>query len=118
MTSVERRKELSKKAWAECFARLFALAGQDWPTGANLSSPEIVEAEHKANEATAAYVERGRDGAREALKAWEDLMVAAIRREKDKRGCGVCGHEKVAEVVMDDGTRACGRCRRGEPVGG
>ena len=75
-------------------------------------------ADAAANAATAAYVEHGRDGAREALQVWEDLMVVAINRAKDKRGCNDCCHEKVAEVVNDDGSRSCGRCRCGKPVGG
>ena len=117
MNAVDRRRVLSKKAWAEAFARLFALAGHDWPVGANLSSPELCAAEKAANDATEAYVLRGVDGAKGALARWEALMVLAIRRAKDKRGCGDCGHEKVSEVVMDDGSRSCGRCRRGEHLG-
>jgi hypothetical protein len=109
-----RRQALSKKAWSEAFKRLFAEAGQDWPLGSDLSSRELVQAEHEANRTTAAYVERGESGAREALEHWEKLMMAAIKKTKDKRGCGECGHEKVAEVVMDDGSRRCGRCRSGQ----
>lgn len=83
-STIERRRVLSKKAWAECFSRLFKAAdgGHGWPTGASLSSPEVVEAEHAANEATAAYVERGQKGAREALEHWEKLMMAAIAKAK------------------------------------
>jgi hypothetical protein len=109
-----RRRQLSKKAWKETFARLFAAAGSDWPTGSNLSTPEIDRAEKAANESTEAYVLTGSTGAREALKTWEALMMGAIKAAKEKRGCHVCGVEKVAEVVDDAGNRSCGRCRRGE----
>jgi hypothetical protein len=108
-----RRRELSKRAWAETFARLFAAAGPDWPSGSNLSTPEIDRAEKASNEATEAYAQTGAKGAREALAKWEALMMAAIARAKAKRGCHVCGIEKVVEVVDSEGNRACGRCRRG-----
>jgi hypothetical protein len=108
------RRELSKKAWAEAFGRLFAAAGSDWPTGTNLSTPEIDRAEKAANEATEAYARTGKAGAREALKKWEDLMMLAIAAAKGKRGCGECGQEKVVEVVDKDGRRSCGRCRAGK----
>jgi hypothetical protein len=114
MTSADRRRELSRRAWAEAFSRLFAKAGQDWPVGSDLSNPALVAAEHAANAATVAYVERGAKGARDALAEWERLMVVAIEAAKGRRGCGDCGVEKVAEVVMDDGSRSCGRCRRGQ----
>ena len=114
-----RRQALSKKAWSETFARLFKAAenGAGWPIGSDLSSPVLIQAEHAANEATSAYVERGVDGDREALAHWESLMMKAIEAAKGKRGCGECGQEKVAEVVMDDGSRCCGRCRSGFKVG-
>ncbi|HEY5955776.1 MAG TPA: hypothetical protein VIV60_04450, partial [Polyangiaceae bacterium] len=101
------------------FARLFAAAGTDWPTGTNLSTPEIDAAEKAANEATEAYVRTGCKGAREALQKWEYLMMLAIRATKLARGCCVCGIEKVVEVVDRDGHRSCGRCRAGNvKVGG
>jgi len=112
-SKADQRKELSRKAWAEAFKRLFAMAGPDWPIGSDLSNPALVDAERLANAATASYVERGTKGAREALAEWERLMGIAIEASKGKRGCGQCGIEKVAEVVMDDGSRACGRCRSG-----
>jgi hypothetical protein len=115
-----RRRELSRKAWAETFARLFAAAGSDWPTGTNLSTPAIDSAEKAANAATEAYVRTGASGAKEALAKWEDLMMLAISSTKLMRGCGECGHEKVVEIVDCDGRRTCGRCRRGardgEPI--
>jgi hypothetical protein len=121
MSAENRRKGLSKQAWKETFSRLFALAGPDWPVGSNLLTPAINAAEKAANESTTAYVDHGTKGAREALKAWEDLMVEAIQRAKAKRGCHDCGVEKVVEVVDKDGHRSCGRCRAGlgdaEPVG-
>ena len=107
------RRVLSKRAWAQSFARLFAAAGSDWPVGTNLSTPEIDRAEKEANEATEAYAQTGRAGAREALKKWEDLMMLAISATKMLRGCHECGHEKVVEVVDQDGRRSCGRCRAG-----
>jgi hypothetical protein len=117
MNNVERRRVLAKKAWAEAFARMFELAGPDWPMGSDLRTPELDTAEKAANEATEAYVVRGVDGARSALAHWEALMVLAIKRAKAKRGCHVCGVEKIAEVVDKDGARSCGRCRRGEHMG-
>jgi hypothetical protein len=107
------RRELSKRAWAEAFKRLFAAAGSDWPTGTNLSTPEIDRAEKEANEATEAYAQTGRAGAREALAKWEALMMLAIQATKGKRGCDECGQEKVVEIVDKDGRRSCGRCLAG-----
>ena len=110
----DRRRDASRKAWAEAFARLCEAAGPDWPLGSDLSDRDLIAAEHAANAATTAYVERGVDGARAALKRWEDLMMVAIRKAKDLRGCGECGHEKVVEVVAKDGSRMCGRCMAGK----
>ena len=112
-TKADRRRALSKVAWQEAFARLNAATGPNWPVGTSLHTPAIAAAELEANAATAAYVERGVTGAAEALAEWERLMGIAIEASKGKRGCGQCGIEKVAEVVMDDGSRACGRCRSG-----
>ena len=116
-SKADQRKELSRKAWAEAFKRLFAMAGPDWPIGSDLSNPALVDAERLANAATTAYVEHGAKGAREALAEWERLMGIAIEAAKGKRGCALCKVEKVAEVVMDDGSRACGKCRSAKPVG-
>ena len=113
----DRRRALSKVAWQEAFARLNAATGPNWPVGTSLRTPAIAAAELEANAATAAYVERGVKGAAEALKAWEDLVLKAIEEAKGKRGCDECGIEKVAEVVMDNGSRACGKCRSAKPVG-
>ena len=112
--TVERRRLLAKKAWKESFARLFAKAGPDWPVGSTLHTHEIDTAESEANRQTELYVQGDkRANAKEALKVWEDLMGIAIEAAKGKRGCSQCGVEKVAEVVMDNGSRACGRCRSG-----
>ena len=108
------RRALSKMAWSQAFARLFEAAGQSWPTGSNLSTREIDLAEESANKATAEYVRTGAKGARETLKHWEDLMMLVIKETKGKRGCGECGHEKVVEIVDQDGRRSCGRCRAGK----
>ena len=113
----DRRRALSKVAWQEAFSRLNAATGPNWPVGTSLRTPAIAAAELEANAATAAYVERGVKGAAEALKAWEDLVLKAIEEAKGKRGCALCKVEKVAEVVMYDGSRACGRCMSGKPVG-
>jgi hypothetical protein len=108
-----RRRDLSKKAWTEAFARLTAEIGAEWQLGLELSTPEIDRAEKAANEATESYASTGAKGAREALAKWEALMRAAIARAKAKRGCHVCGIEKVVEVVDDAGNRSCGKCRAG-----
>lgn len=108
---VARRRHLAKVAWAEAFKRLFAKAegGSYWPVGMDI----IEAAEKAANRQTELYVEGKPAFAREALKDWENLVSAAIDAAKGKRGCSQCGVEKIAEVVMDDGSRACGKCRAG-----
>jgi len=84
--TIDDRKAISKQHWADAFGRLFALAGPDWPIGSDLSNPVLVEAEQAANDATAAYVEHGEAGAKEALAEWELLMSEAIRRVKASHG--------------------------------
>jgi hypothetical protein len=113
----ERRRQLAKKAWQEAFDRLCAAAGPAWPIGTSLLTPAIGASEHAANAATASYVERGKGNARDALKEWEGLMLKAIEAAKGKRGCDLCGEEKVVEVVDPDGQRSCGRCRSAKSVG-
>ena len=83
--TTDERKAISKRNWAEAFARLFELAGPDWPIGSDLSDSALVAAETAANEATAAYVERDTPGARLALMEWETLMSDAIRRVKARK---------------------------------
>ena len=106
------RRELSKKAWREAYARVNS-SFVGIPDLACCCSHEIGLAEKEANEATEAYVRTGKAGARAALKKWEDLMMLAIRAAKLARGCDECHVEKVVEVVDQDGRRSCGRCRAG-----
>jgi hypothetical protein len=105
------------KAWRESFERLADRAGDGWPVGTKLSTPEVDNMESAAESATVLYILDGnaqaRELARESLVAWEDAMSKAIDAALLKRGCGQCGVEKVVEVVDQDGARSCGRCRAG-----
>ena len=83
--TIDERRAISKRNWADAFARLFELAGPYWPIGSDLSDSALVAAETAANEATAAYVECGTPGARLALTEWETLMSDAIRRVKARK---------------------------------
>ena len=83
--TIDERRAISKHHWADAFARLFELAGPDWPIGSDLSDSALVAAETAANEATAAYVECGTPGAKSALAEWEKLMSDAIRRVKVRK---------------------------------
>jgi hypothetical protein len=108
------RRELSKRAWAEAFKRLFAAAGSDWPTGTNLSTPEIDRAEKAGQRGHRGLRADGPGwGTRGAGKVGSALMMLAIQATKGKRGCDECGQEKVVEVVDKDGRRSCGRCLAG-----
>lgn len=112
-----RRRANAMKAWQEAFDRLAERAGDGWPVGTKLSTPDVDNMESAAEAATVLYILDGnaqtRELARESLVAWERAMGNAIDEALLSRGCDVCGVEKVVEVVDPDGARSCGRCRAG-----
>lgn len=109
----DRRRALAMKAWTEAFERLSTRAGDNWPMGTCLASPEVDAAEEEAEKATVNYIDGLQSGAREKLAAWEAMLNRAIDAALMKRGCDLCHVERVVEVVDPDGHRACGRCRAG-----
>ena len=112
-----RRRAHAMKAWNESFARLAERAGDGWPVGTSLSTPDVDNLESAAEAATVLYILDGnaqtRELARESLVAWEAAMGKAIDAALMRRGCDSCGFEKAVEVVDPDGVRSCGRCRAG-----
>lgn len=116
IAAADRRRAVAKKAWTEAYMRLDARTeGKDVP---NLSySSATMMAEVRANVEVAAYVEGSTTATpRKALEEWEKLAAHDIDTAMAKRGCNICGHEKVVEVVDVDGGRCCGRCRAGIPT--
>jgi hypothetical protein len=104
-----KRIESATKAWSECYARLgplyelYSVSGRDFDVALAAAESE-----------TAAYVNGSHEAKpREALSRWEDLMNRAIATERGDRSCSVCGLEHVVVIINRDGSRVCGRCRRG-----
>lgn len=97
------------------FTRLCLRAGPAWPLGTDATeTPAIMEAEKQASVAVVDYIKGSYSAKpRDKLAEYERLMCAAIDAALSRRGCEVCGIEKVVEIVDKDGGRMCGRCRAG-----
>ena len=115
-TNKLRRQQHASTAWSEAMTRLCARAGSQWPIGTTASAPSVLAFQAEADAATNAYVSGvpGRDP-RATLDAWERAVEHEIDVVLSTRGCSLCGHEKVVEIVDADGARSCGRCRSGLP---
>ena len=115
-TNKLRRAQHASKAWSEAMTRLCSRAGCQWPVGTTTSAPAVAAFQAEADAATNAYVDGvpGRDP-RATLDAWERAMAHEIDVVLATRGCSLCGHEKVVEIVDVDGVHTCGRCRSGLP---
>ena len=104
-----KRIEAAIKAWRECYARLgplyelSAVSGRDFDAALATAESE-----------TAAYVNGSHEAKpREALSRWEDMVRNAIATERGDRSCNECDLEHLVVVINKDGSRVCGRCRRG-----
>ena len=115
---IARRRAQAGKAWLMAMDRLCARAGSAYPVGLDtLSNPELLKAEKEADLATTAYINGdSKASPRDNLAKWEQLMGKAIDEALSKRGCSLCGVEKVVEIVDPDGNRSCGRCRSAGPA--